>query len=219
MATLELNRPDEKISRAFPRASESEQNLFLDSITNFYNNLRKEAVNALMTEGYEKDDIRKVLDSEDFFFKSLNENEKEKILNELIPENFIGGETGLSAISVYRNVVENNAFELFNLVRPHDLKVVCSLLDEGYPVPDIVATQKQHSIISRYYHGKDIDGYFDSVWSDVNRSRTILAGRKLEACRAAYIAKANADMVLLTPPLRLINARVFTAQPPLIIYY
>ncbi len=193
----ELIRPKEKITTAYSRLTTEIQPSLISSMRDFLAELRRETIDALLEEGYERQDIQNVLEAEDFTFRTLSAEQQKEILDVQIPADHIGKETGLSATNIVRKVRERHALQIFDYIRPHDLNVVCELLDSGYPVPDVVATQKKQAFVTKFFKEGtgDLNMYFDSVWNGVNRSRILRAGKRLEACRNAYMEQATSSMI------------------------
>lgn len=190
-------RPEEKISDAYARLTATEAPALEAEMRDFIDSLRRQMVGALLEEGYERQDIQNVLEAEDAGFRQMTSEQQNELLDSEIPADHIGKETGSSAVNVVRRVRDQNALQIFDYTRPHDLSVVCDLLDSGYPVPDVVATSKKNSFATKFFHegSSNLNTYFDSVWNDVNRTRMLRAGRRMEACRNAYIEKATSSMI------------------------
>lgn len=192
-----LTRPEEKITNAYSRLTSAIEPEMNASMKDFLAELRREMIDALMEEGYEREDIKNVLEAEDGVFRKMSAEQQKEILDAQIPSDFIGHETGLSATNIVRNIREMHSVQIFDYTRPHDLNVVCDLLDAGYPVPDVAATQKKQSLVNNFFREGmgQLNMYYDSVWNDVNRTRMLRAGRRFEACRNAYIEKATSNML------------------------
>lgn len=192
-----LTRPEEKIKDAYARLISNEAPSMDMEMHNLLVDLRNDTITALLEEGYERDAIQNVLDAEDADFHQMTAEQQARILDGQIPDDHIGHETAFSATNVLRKVRDKYVLKIQDFTRPHDLAIVCELLDAGYPVPDVVALQKKNALITKFFKdgSSNLNVYFDSVWNGVNHSRFLRAGKRLEACRSAYVEQATFSMI------------------------